>query len=159
MGGSRVLGVYYKFIGFLIVVEKASSNVQDYSQPDIDSSGTFSLYDDNLSKFSEKCPNAVTQKSDILKGEITVNWTAPRTGSGCVIFRATIRESSDTWYMDDETLTKLFCEDEQDTAEKPSSIVDHCCACEEAKYEVSINLFLSNMTLYVFQFKHKLTHL
>lgn len=124
-------------------MEKASSMVQDYSQPDTSSSGTFSLWNDNLSKFSEKCPNAVTQKSDILKGEITVSWTAPRTGSGCVIFRATIRENSDTWYMDDETLTKLFCEDEQDTADKPSSIVDHCCACEEAKYEVLCEFFFN----------------
>lgn len=125
-----------KFTGFLLVVEKSSSPEQ-HNLPGIGTSGTFSLHDDKLSKFSEKCPNAVTQKSDILKDGINVIWTAPRTGSGCVIFRVTIVERDDAWYMDDDTLTKLFCEDEQDTAEKPSSIVDRCCACDEAKYEVS----------------------
>lgn len=114
--------------------------------PEPSSSGVFTLYGDNLSKFSERCPNAVTQTSAIMKGEIKVNWTAPRAGSGCVIFRATVVEHRDVWFMDDEYLTKVFCEDEQDTVDKQPLVVDPCCACEEAKYELTFERMWSRHT-------------
>lgn len=63
-------------------------------------------------------------------------WTAPPAGSGCVVFKATIIEHRDVWFMDDGYLSKTFCEDEADASDTQGNILQHCCACEEAKYEV-----------------------
>lgn len=125
--------VVHKFQGFFLVVER-ESNGDEFGE--YTSAGTFTLFGDSLSKFSDRCENAVTQATAIFKGEIKVLWTAPPAGSGCVVFKATVTEHRDVWFMDDEYLNKRFCEDEQDTIEKQPLIVDPCCACEEAKYEV-----------------------
>jgi len=63
-------------------------------------------------------------------------WTAPPAGSGCIVFRATVIEHREVWYMDDGPLSKVFCEDEQDSIDSQPQIQDPCCACHEAKYEV-----------------------
>lgn len=138
--------IVYKFIGFFLIVEKSSLEAHEAYQPELSTSGVFTLYNDKLSKFSERCPNAVTQTSAIMKGEVKVNWTAPAAGSGCVTFRATIVEHRDVWYMDDEYLTKVFCEDEQDTVDKQPQINHPCCACEEAKYELTFERIWSRHT-------------
>lgn len=38
--------------------------------------------------------------------------------------------------MDDDQLSKKFCEDEAESVDTQPSIVHPCNACEEAKYEV-----------------------
>ena len=48
-------------------------------------------------------------------------------------------ENRDTWYMDDEQLSRLLCEDVQDNDDKQPEVVNTCCACNEAKYEVTCN--------------------
>lgn len=101
--------------------------------------GEFQLLGDALTRFSEKCVNVVTQTSTLPKSEIQVLWVAPPTGSGCIAFRTTVIEHRDVWYMDDGPLTKILCEDEQDVVDNQPPIVDPCCACDEAKYEVKIN--------------------
>lgn len=63
-------------------------------------------------------------------------WTAPPAGSGCVVFRATVLEVRDVWYMDDGPLSRTLCEDSQDSLDLQPSVVDPCEACDEAKYEV-----------------------
>lgn len=45
-------------------------------------------------------------------------------------------ENRDTWYMDDEQLSYLLCEKVQDNDDKQPEVVNSCCACDEAKYEV-----------------------
>lgn len=67
---------------------------------------------------------------------IQINWTAPEARSGCVVFRATIIEHRDHWYKDDGLLTREFCEDEEVQDDYISNILETCCACTEAKYEV-----------------------
>lgn len=133
-----------------MIVEKSSSNSQDFLNPEFGTSGVFTLLGDNLSKFSEKCANAVMQTSDIQKNEIKVLWTAPPSGSGCVRFRASVVEHKDVWYLDSEYLDIEFCEDEQDTADNKRVINEPCCACEEAKYEVYIeNITIINYFMYI----------
>jgi hypothetical protein len=39
--------------------------------------------------------------------------------------------------MDDEQLSRLLCEDVQDNDDKQPEVVNSCCACDEAKYEVT----------------------
>ncbi|XP_069946233.1 spondin-1-like [Cherax quadricarinatus] len=89
---------------------------------------------------SEDCPNAVTQTSSISKSEIQVLWTAPPAGSGCVRFRAMVVENRDVWYMDDGELSKELCEEVQENDDMQPEVIYDCCACNEAKYEVSVVL-------------------
>lgn len=55
-------------------------------------------------------------------------------------------EHRDVWYMDDGPLSKMFCEDEQDTIDVQPIIEDPCCACQEAKYEVTFEGLWSRHT-------------
>ncbi|XP_076067387.1 spondin-1-like [Oratosquilla oratoria] len=48
--------------------------------------------------------------------------------------------------MDDGELTKELCEDVQDTIEQESEVIYDCCACNEAKYEVTFEGLWSRQT-------------
>ena len=65
-------------------------------------------------------------------------WVAPSKGSGCVRLSAMIYEGKDSWYVDAGGLTKIVCEQKADKMKK-SFNDDECCACEEAKYNVSFS--------------------
>lgn len=123
-----------KFTGFMLVVEASQSPTNIYGPQSV---GTFQLYGDALTMHSDDCPNAVIQTSSISKSEIQVLWTAPPAGSGCVIFRATVVENRDQWYMDDGELTKELCEEVQENEDMQPEVIYDCCACDEAKYEVT----------------------
>ena len=74
------------FTSFILMVEsEESQNYDDESNDFV--TGKFQLTGDVRTKISEVCPNTVTQTSLIPKSEIQVFWTAPASGSGCVIFR------------------------------------------------------------------------
>lgn len=133
-----------KFTGFMLVVDGVASAYNIYNGPQ--SVGTFQLYGDVLTMHSDDCPNAVVQTSNSPKSEIQVLWTAPPAGSGCVRFRGMVQESRETWYMDDGELTKELCEEVQETFDlQPETILD-CCACDEAKYEVTFEGLWSRQT-------------
>ena len=61
-------------------------------------------------------------------------WTAPEAGNGCIQLKAMVVERADVWYMDEGGLTYTFCEDDSPMGAAP--LVEPCCACDEAKYEV-----------------------
>lgn len=63
-------------------------------------------------------------------------WVAPAKGSGCVRLSAMIYEGKDAWYADAGGLTKIVCEQKADKMKKVLG-EDDCCACDEAKYNVS----------------------
>lgn len=46
-------------------------------------------------------------------------------------------ENSDFWYMDDGPLSRLLCEAVEDNDDNQPEVVNPCCACDEAKYEVT----------------------
>lgn len=73
---------------------------------------------------------------------IKVLWSAPPPGSGCVALRATVSESREVWYSEDGPLSKVLCEEVQENEDIQPNILRQCCACDEAKYEVSPNLRL-----------------
>ncbi|XP_064627286.1 spondin-1-like isoform X3 [Lineus longissimus] len=116
--------------------------------------GTFQHFSNPpLTKFSEECPHIITHTYNLLKPGISVMWTAPPAGSGCVEFRASVFEFNDIWYKDDGALTKLFCEDrparptrslhpDQSTfaagtgETNPAAMIPDCCACGVAKYHM-----------------------
>lgn len=64
-------------------------------------------------------------------------WVAPAKGSGCVRLSAMIYEGKDAWYSDVGGLSKIICEEVPDKNGKRVMSDDECCACNEAKYDVS----------------------
>ncbi|XP_031770909.1 spondin-1 isoform X4 [Apis florea] len=128
-----------KFTRFLISSEP--ENEQDTTE-----SGIFDLQDDLLTKYSENCPNTVVEMSMVSKEEISVAWTSPSEGSGCIFIRATIMETPDTWYMDDPNLVLKICQDSKAEADNQGPVLNDCCACEEAKYEVTFEGLWSRNT-------------
>uniref|UniRef100_T1JBH1 Spondin-1 n=1 Tax=Strigamia maritima TaxID=126957 RepID=T1JBH1_STRMM len=121
-----------KFLAFMLVVEPSTSE----KEINPNTVGTFQLFGDTFTKFSSDCPNAVVHTSMVYKSEIQVLWIAPPAGAGCVQFKALLVEQKDIWYMDEGGLTKQFCEEEQENLDQQPEVLEECCACDEAKYEV-----------------------
>lgn len=68
-------------------------------------------------------------------------------GPKCVIFRATVIEHASVYYKDDGGLSKEICLDEEaETRDSYSSALPECCACEEAKYELTFERLWSRNT-------------
>lgn len=73
--GSHSLHVPHKFSGFLLVAEQeglVEDGIGGVGLPPPGAAGSFALYGDALTKFSDRCPNAVTQTSSMPKSEIQV---------------------------------------------------------------------------------------
>ena len=122
-------GVKVKFIDFMIVAE---SNLPS---TEVSGLGTFQLMTgDAMTKFSHRCSHAVEATSALNKEQVSVVWTAPPLGSGCIMLKAMVVERNDFWFMDDGALTYHICEDDSPMATPP--VVEPCTACDEAKYEV-----------------------
>lgn len=64
-----------------------------------------------------------------------VSWIAPESGSGCVVFKASIAETNKQWFSEDD-LSKRLCEQVENSTDVQPEILDSCRACTEAKYEV-----------------------
>nr|CAD7426797.1 unnamed protein product [Timema monikensis] len=135
--GERNHHTSQKFTGFVLVVEPGVQTSPWEAPLSLPNVGTFSLLSDSLTRFNKKCPNSVMQAHYIPKSDIQVLWTAPPSGSGCVVFRSTVVEYNDVWYMDDGPLSLTLCEKVQETSQP--EIVKTCCACDEAKYEVTFH--------------------
>lgn len=67
-----------QFTRFLLTLENKNDSL---------SAGSFDLADELLTQFSDKCPSAVVESNQIPKADISVFWTSPPEGSGCVIIR------------------------------------------------------------------------
>lgn len=106
--------------------------------------GYFQLFSDSLTTFNEDCVNTISEASDFPKTEIQAMWRAPPPGSGCVIFTAMVLENNVRWYAEDGGLTKTFCE--MGPAEVEVLGVEKCCACDEAKYSLTMEGIWSNVT-------------
>lgn len=104
--------------------------------------GRFQLFDDALTEFNVDCVNTISQADDIPKSEIQVMWVAPASGSGCVAISAVVYENQNTFYADDGQLMKIICEGQP----APEKMDGECCACDEAKYDVSS---LTSLLIYI----------
>jgi len=72
--------MHRKFTRFFISIEAENAN----ETADV---GVFDLQDDAMTKFADNCANAVVETSKVQKEEISVAWTSPIEGSGCIILR------------------------------------------------------------------------
>jgi spondin-1 len=77
---------------------------------------------------------------------VQITWTAPTIGSGCIVFKSTVIEHKDIWYMDEGSLSKTFCEENVNSEDTQPKILDECKACDEAKYELTFEGLWSRHT-------------
>jgi hypothetical protein len=77
-----------KFQGFMMVAEPSPGNMAIQSPTSL---GTFQLLPgDAMTKFSHKCSHSVEATSSMNKEHITVYWTSPPQGAGCIDFKAMV---------------------------------------------------------------------
>lgn len=115
-----------------------NEGVDAFSPNAAEAMGTFEIVDLAETRFSPRCANLVENTNTNVKTRVEVVWVAPASaGMGCVNLRATVVQHRDVWFMDDGLLTKRLCEEEIDDIDSQPSMVDPCCACDEAKYELT----------------------
>ncbi|MEQ2297251.1 Spondin-1, partial [Ameca splendens] len=95
------------------------------------------IIDEEETQFMTNCPPAVTEGTPRRRSNIQVFWTAPNSGTGCVLLKASIVQKRIIFFQDEGALTKRMCEKESlygDGTDRP--LLD-CCACGTAKYRVT----------------------
>lgn len=103
--------------------------------------GRFNIVDSVATRYSTDCINMIETTNTNPKKRLDVEWIAPSTvGMGCILIRATVLQHRDVWFMDDGGLTKRICEEVIDDLESQKKDLEErlCCACDEARYEVSV---------------------
>ncbi|KAG7329593.1 hypothetical protein KOW79_007767 [Hemibagrus wyckioides] len=119
------------FRGFTLIALKEG---REGSSPD-DYAGHFEIIDKEDSQFMSNCPPAVTETIPRRRSRIQVFWTAPPSGSGCVILKVSVVQRKIISFQDEGSLTRRLCEkDPLRTTEKP---LQECCACGTAKYRLT----------------------
>uniref|UniRef100_A0AAX7VHB7 Spondin-1 n=1 Tax=Astatotilapia calliptera TaxID=8154 RepID=A0AAX7VHB7_ASTCA len=94
---------------------------------------TFSeIIDEDETQFMTNCPPAVTESTPRRRTRIQVLWTAPPSGTGCVILKASIVQKRVIYFQDEGSLTVQLCEKGNN-----SSPAIECCACGTAKYRLT----------------------
>ncbi|KAJ8349303.1 hypothetical protein SKAU_G00244330 [Synaphobranchus kaupii] len=71
------------FRGFTLIALKEGKD----GDKDEDYAGNFQIIDEEDTQFMTNCPPAVTESTPRRRTRIQVFWTAPPTGSGCVILK------------------------------------------------------------------------
>ncbi|XP_053356007.1 spondin-1a [Clarias gariepinus] len=121
------------FRGFTLIALKEGRN----GDKEEDYAGNFQIIDEEDTQFMTNCPPAVTDSTPRRRTKIQVLWTAPSSGSGCIVLKASIIQRKIISFQDEGSLTKRLCEKESlygEVTEKP--LLD-CCACGTAKYRVT----------------------
>ncbi|EEB20418.1 f-spondin, putative [Pediculus humanus corporis] len=152
-GGRNHQGYLQKFKGFVLTVEASHPQSDIFHDTDGSDSpvrvGTFMLYSDELTQYHGECINTIKESDLSDKSEIQVMWQAPPKGSGCVTFRAMVLVDKDTWFADDEGLSKKICEITPEylrgTEDVESNTLE-CCSCDEAKYTMVFEGLWSSST-------------
>uniref|UniRef100_A0AAQ5Y6L8 Spondin-1 n=1 Tax=Amphiprion ocellaris TaxID=80972 RepID=A0AAQ5Y6L8_AMPOC len=116
------------FRGFTVIALREGAE----GDKDEDYAGNFQIIDEEETQFMTNCPPAVTESTPRRRTTIQVFWTAPPSGSGCVVLKASIVQKRIIYFQDEGSLTKRMCE--KDATDKP--LLD-CCACGTAKYRVT----------------------
>uniref|UniRef100_A0A8C6S9J9 Spondin-1 n=1 Tax=Neogobius melanostomus TaxID=47308 RepID=A0A8C6S9J9_9GOBI len=123
------------FRGFTLIALKEGregTSEEDYT-------GQFQIIDEDDTQFMTNCPPAVTESTPRRRTRIQVFWTAPPTGSGCVILKASIVQKRIIYFQDEGSLTIRLCEREAVFGEATQSPALECCACGTAKYRLTFH--------------------
>uniref|UniRef100_A0A8C6KG46 Spondin-1 n=1 Tax=Nothobranchius furzeri TaxID=105023 RepID=A0A8C6KG46_NOTFU len=116
------------FRGFTLIATREGAE----GDRDEDYAGNFQIIDEEETQFMTNCPPAVTESTPRRRTSIQVFWTAPPSGTGCVLLKASIVQKRIIYFQDEGALTKRMCE--KDSTDRP--LLD-CCACGTAKYRVT----------------------
>uniref|UniRef100_A0AAR2KV05 Spondin-1 n=1 Tax=Pygocentrus nattereri TaxID=42514 RepID=A0AAR2KV05_PYGNA len=122
------------FRGFTLIALKEGRN----GEKEEDYAGTFQIIDEEDTQFMTNCPPAVTESTPRRRTRIQVFWTAPSSGIGCVLLKASIVQRKIISFQDEGSLTKRVCEKGKPFITKATDkpLLD-CCACGTAKYRVT----------------------
>uniref|UniRef100_A0A7N8Y9D4 Spondin-1 n=1 Tax=Mastacembelus armatus TaxID=205130 RepID=A0A7N8Y9D4_9TELE len=121
------------FRGFTLIALKEGTE----GDKDEDYAGNFQIIDEEETQFMTNCPPAVTESTPRRRTSIQVFWTAPPSGSSCVILKASIVQKRIIYFQDEGSLTKRMCEKESVYGEATDRPLLDCCACGTAKYRVT----------------------
>uniref|UniRef100_A0A3P9HNL4 Spondin-1 n=1 Tax=Oryzias latipes TaxID=8090 RepID=A0A3P9HNL4_ORYLA len=121
------------FRGFTLIALKEGT---EGTTPD-DYIGQFQIVDKDDTQFMTSCPPAVTETTPRRRTKIQVFWTAPPSGSGCVILKASIVQKRVIFFQDKGSLTVRLCEKEPVQVDTTSAPPIECCACGTAKYRLT----------------------
>uniref|UniRef100_A0A8C5DTD9 Spondin-1 n=1 Tax=Gouania willdenowi TaxID=441366 RepID=A0A8C5DTD9_GOUWI len=113
------------FRGFTLIALKEGTE----GEKEEDYAGQFQIIDEEETQFMTNCPPAVTESTPRRRTNIQVFWTAPPSGSGCILLKASIVQKRIIYFQDEGSLTKRMCEKGRPLLE--------CCACGTAKYRVT----------------------
>uniref|UniRef100_A0A3B4DBA3 Spondin-1 n=1 Tax=Pygocentrus nattereri TaxID=42514 RepID=A0A3B4DBA3_PYGNA len=94
------------FRGFTLIALKEGRN----GEKEEDYAGTFQIIDEEDTQFMTNCPPAVTESTPRRRTRIQVFWTAPSSGIGCVLLKASIVQRKIISFQDEGSLTKRVCE-------------------------------------------------
>uniref|UniRef100_A0A915I763 Spondin-1 n=1 Tax=Romanomermis culicivorax TaxID=13658 RepID=A0A915I763_ROMCU len=137
--GWRTQYTVQTFRGFSLAA--VDENATSLDQP----MGAFQVKDSEIVRWSPQCYHAVSHTSLHPKTHVEMVWQAPSlSAGGCVKFRAMILEYKDLWYADEGLLAKKFCRAEGEF--KAAATPEECCACDEAKYEMTMTGYWSKET-------------
>ncbi|KAM6926972.1 spondin-1-like [Lycodopsis pacificus] len=125
------------FRGFTLIALKEGRE----GTADDDYTGQFQNIDEEDTQFMTNCAPAVTESTPRRRTRIQVFWTAPPSGSGCVILKASIVQKRVIYFQDEGSLTIRLCEKERVFGEATEAPAMECCACGTAKYRLT---FLGN---------------
>uniref|UniRef100_A0A1A8UZQ3 Spondin-1 n=1 Tax=Nothobranchius furzeri TaxID=105023 RepID=A0A1A8UZQ3_NOTFU len=119
------------FRGFTLIALKEGRE----GTADEDYAGRFQIIDDEDTQFMTNCPPAVTESTPRRRTRIQVLWTAPPSGTGRVILKASIVQKRVIYFQDEGSLTvRLYEKERGETTEVPAM---ECCACGTAKYRLT----------------------
>uniref|UniRef100_A0A8C2ZGT8 Spondin-1 n=1 Tax=Cyclopterus lumpus TaxID=8103 RepID=A0A8C2ZGT8_CYCLU len=121
------------FRGFTLIALKEGRE----GTTDDDYTGQFQNIDEEETQFMTNCAPAVTESTPRRRTRIQVFWTAPPTGSGCIILKASIVQKRIIYFQDEGSLTIRLCEKERVFGEATEAPAMECCACGTAKYRLT----------------------
>uniref|UniRef100_A0A3Q3X2V2 Spondin-1 n=1 Tax=Mola mola TaxID=94237 RepID=A0A3Q3X2V2_MOLML len=121
------------FRGFTLIALKEGRE----GTTDDDYTGQFQIIDKVDTQFMTNCAPAVTESTPRRRTRIQVFWTAPASGTGCVILKASIVQKKVIYFQDQGSLTIRLCEKERVAGESTETPAMECCACGTAKYRLT----------------------
>ncbi|XP_076878272.1 spondin-1b isoform X2 [Brachyhypopomus gauderio] len=100
-----------------------------------DFAGNFKIIDEDDTQFMNACPPAVTETVPRRRTRIQVLWTAPPSGTGCVILKARITQKKSVLPFEEGSLIRKLCE--KDPLQATQNPLQDCCSCGTAKYRLT----------------------
>ncbi|XP_023934506.2 spondin-2-like [Bicyclus anynana] len=130
------------FRWFMITVEDASvdNNTMNFDYRSVDVGSLKTLDTNRLARYSERCYNSVENSDNSEKLRVEVHWVSPKENiqnkDQTVRLRAMVAENEEVWYVGDDLTLVLKKDDSKPLDQLPTTPLEKCYLCSEARYEV-----------------------